>query len=108
MKKIVLTVGIAMLFVVGSATFIGCGNTENHDDAHEHAEGEGHDEGEHEHAEGEEHDHAEGEMENHDEMEAGAEEHAIYQCPMKCEGDKTYEEAGECPKCGMDIALLEE
>lgn len=24
-----------------------------------------------------------------------------YACPMKCEGDKTYAEAGKCPKCGM-------
>ena len=28
-----------------------------------------------------------------------------YACPMKCEGDKTYTEAGECPKCHM--ALVE-
>jgi len=32
---------------------------------------------------------------------------AQYQCPMKCEGDKTYSEPGECPKCGMDIKLVE-
>lgn len=29
---------------------------------------------------------------------------AMYQCPMKCEGDKTYSEAGKCPKCGMALA----
>lgn len=28
----------------------------------------------------------------------------MYQCPMKCEGDKTYSEAGKCPKCGMALA----
>jgi len=28
---------------------------------------------------------------------------ATYQCPMKCEGDKTYAEAGTCPKCKMDL-----
>jgi Cu2+-exporting ATPase len=22
---------------------------------------------------------------------------------MKCEGDKTYDKAGKCPKCGMDL-----
>ncbi|MBC7650975.1 MAG: hypothetical protein H7101_04435 [Deinococcales bacterium] len=27
----------------------------------------------------------------------------VYQCPMKCEGDKTYNKAGECPKCGMNL-----
>ena len=26
-----------------------------------------------------------------------------YACPMKCEGEKTYGEAGECPVCHMDL-----
>lgn len=26
-----------------------------------------------------------------------------YQCPMKCEGDKTYAAPGKCPKCNMDL-----
>jgi len=26
-----------------------------------------------------------------------------YYCPMKCEGDKTYAEAGKCGACGMDL-----
>jgi hypothetical protein len=30
-----------------------------------------------------------------------------YQCPMKCEGEKTYAEAGKCPECDMDLAKLE-
>lgn len=32
---------------------------------------------------------------------------AVYACPMKCEGDKTYSKAGQCPKCGMDLELVE-
>ncbi len=28
---------------------------------------------------------------------------AVYQCPMQCEGDKTYSEAGSCPVCKMDL-----
>jgi len=28
---------------------------------------------------------------------------AIYQCPMKCEGEKIYHEKGSCPVCKMDI-----
>ena len=40
--------------------------------------------------------HATGTHEHHD--------HAHYQCPMKCEGDKTYEEPGACPVCKMDLA----
>ena len=27
----------------------------------------------------------------------------VYQCPMKCEGDKTYDKAGKCPKCNMAL-----
>lgn len=27
----------------------------------------------------------------------------VYYCPMHCEGDKTYQEAGDCPVCGMDL-----
>jgi Cu2+-exporting ATPase len=26
-----------------------------------------------------------------------------YFCPMGCEGDKTYEEPGDCPECGMHL-----
>ncbi|AWM15348.1 heavy metal transporter [Flavobacterium sediminis] len=33
--------------------------------------------------------------------------HTKYACPMKCEGDKTYDEAGSCPKCGMDLEAVE-
>ena len=30
-----------------------------------------------------------------------------YQCPMKCEGEKTYAEEGACPKCKMDLKEIE-
>jgi Cu2+-exporting ATPase len=30
-----------------------------------------------------------------------------YYCPMYCEGEKTYEEPGECPACGMDLQQKE-
>lgn len=30
-----------------------------------------------------------------------------YQCPMKCEGEKTYTEEGNCPKCKMDLKKVE-
>ena len=26
-----------------------------------------------------------------------------YECPMHCEGDKTYDKPGNCPVCGMDL-----
>jgi len=32
---------------------------------------------------------------------------AAYICPMKCEGDKTYDKAGKCPKCGMNLNKIE-
>ncbi len=31
---------------------------------------------------------------------------ASYQCPMKCEGDKTYSEEGTCPVCKMKLKEL--
>jgi hypothetical protein len=29
-----------------------------------------------------------------------------YQCPMKCEGEKTYSKKGKCPACTMDLKLV--
>lgn len=28
---------------------------------------------------------------------------AIYECPMHCEGEKTYDQPGSCPVCKMDL-----
>ena len=33
---------------------------------------------------------------------------AVYQCPMDCEHGKTYDKAGVCPVCGMDLIKKEE
>jgi hypothetical protein len=30
-----------------------------------------------------------------------------YQCPMKCEGDKTYNQPGNCPVCNMKLAAID-
>ncbi|MEP1151961.1 MAG: heavy metal translocating P-type ATPase [Balneola sp.] len=27
----------------------------------------------------------------------------VFYCPMQCEGEKTYDEPGDCPVCGMDL-----
>ncbi len=27
----------------------------------------------------------------------------VFYCPMHCEGDKTYDQQGDCPVCGMDL-----
>tara|TARA_B100000508_G_C11434164_1_gene265108 strand:+ start:1070 stop:1261 length:192 start_codon:yes stop_codon:yes gene_type:complete len=36
-------------------------------------------------------------------------EHAEYQCPMKCEGvDKTYKTEGKCPVCKMNLKEVEQ
>ncbi len=32
----------------------------------------------------------------------------LYQCPMKCEGEKTYSSAGRCPVCNMFLAPVGE
>ncbi|MCF8235661.1 MAG: heavy metal translocating P-type ATPase [Bacteroidales bacterium] len=31
----------------------------------------------------------------------------LYSCPMKCEGDKTYDKPGDCPVCGMHLVKEE-
>jgi protein SCO1/2 len=31
----------------------------------------------------------------------------LYQCPMKCEGEKTFNESGSCTICKMDLKALE-
>ena len=80
MKKTILILATAGVFALGTTLISGCGNSD-----HQHKE-----EATHEHHEGEVH------------------EHEAYQCPMKCEGDKTYEEEGTCPKCNMKLAKVEE
>jgi len=32
---------------------------------------------------------------------------AVYQCPMDCEKGKTYDKAGSCPVCKMDLKPVE-
>ena len=88
-KSLYLTVIAAILFAAGSITFIGCGNNSNNKSTeHQHEATEaGH---QHDMDDGHEHEHG-------DMAEAG------YQCPMKCEGDKTYAEAGNCPVCKMEL-----
>lgn len=39
---------------------------------------------------------------------AVAEQAVAYQCPMDCEDGKTYDAAGQCPVCEMDLVKLEE
>lgn len=29
-----------------------------------------------------------------------------YQCPMKCEGTKTYSKKGKCPACQMELKAV--
>ncbi len=39
--------------------------------------------------------------------DANAQMAEVYQCPMDCESGKTYDAAGKCPVCGMDLAKVE-
>lgn len=83
MKNPILTLGIAVLFTFGSATFIGCGNEaqQQNDNQLEHVEGEEH---------------------THDDISK-----ITYHCPMKCEDEKTYDKKGTCPICEMDLVETE-
>lgn len=85
-KKQILTVATIVLFTIGSTTFIGCGNTHEQNETTEQEASENN--------------------EGAETTETHA-EHAHYQCPMNCEDGKTYEEPGSCPKCNMDLAIVE-
>jgi len=37
--------------------------------------------------------------------ETAADKKEAYQCPMKCEGTKTYAKKGKCPQCTMELKL---
>ncbi len=39
--------------------------------------------------------------ENKPATENTVESNGVFYCPMKCEGDKTYDQPGSCPDCGM-------
>ncbi|MBL7681893.1 MAG: hypothetical protein JNK00_00930 [Flavipsychrobacter sp.] len=34
-------------------------------------------------------------------------QYSKYQCPMKCEQEKTYDKPSKCPVCGMNIKGIE-
>ena len=80
-KSLYLTVAAAILFTAGSIALNGCGNNSNNKNTDQKQEAT---EAEHQHEMDEQHEH--GDMAE-----------ARYQCPMKCEGDKTYDEPGNCP-----------
>jgi len=42
---------------------------------------------------------------HHDQGSSKTEDHegGSYYCPMLCEGDKKYDQPGDCPVCGMDL-----
>ena len=75
MKQSISILAASVMLLIGSATFSSCGEAEVtvNDGTEVHSDGDGHD-------------HAK-----------------VYSCPMKCEGDKTYAEAGKCTKCSMDL-----
>ncbi|WP_282055742.1 heavy metal translocating P-type ATPase [Maribacter luteus] len=51
------------------------------------------------HKQDEHHHHLEDKKEN----QPKAKGTGTFYCPMHCEGDKTYDKAGDCPVCGMDL-----
>ena len=81
MKKVFLVLVTLALFVAGSTTFTSCSGEEKSTDE---------------------------QTENADTEEAADTEQtaAIYQCPMKCEGDKTHDAPGKCRHCEMDLEIV--
>lgn len=75
------------LIAFAMIAFTACGGNDDH----------GHDE----HSDHKEHMHSDSTDHMHEEHAAA------YECPMKCEGDKTYAEAGKCPVCKMDLKAVD-
>ena len=96
-KSHYLTVIAAILFAAGSITFTGCNNAQNSKST-EH---------QHEATEAEHQQDMDGDHDMDKDLEEGHEHgdmaEAHYQCPMKCEGDITYDKPGKCPKCNVDL-----
>ena len=47
-------------------------------------------------------------LETHQHPNNHVEKSKKYYCPMKCEGDKTYDEPGDCPVCNMHLVPVGE
>jgi len=47
-------------------------------------------------------------METKNQYSAKVEKSTGYQCPMHCEGDKVYDQPGNCPVCNMKLVPLDE
>jgi Cu2+-exporting ATPase len=50
--------------------------------------------------------HSQGEHQHNSIKKSGkpkVQETGTFYCPMHCEGDKTYDQSGDCPVCGMDL-----
>jgi acetolactate decarboxylase len=40
-------------------------------------------------------------------VKSSTEKDKVYQCPMKCEGEKTYDKPGKCGVCGMKLEAID-
>ncbi len=90
MKRKLMIFSAALVYSAMTVGFTACNEGQDH---HDHG---GHDHEHHDHEGYDHHDH-----EGHDHEDG--DEATVYSCTMKCEGDKTYDEAGDCPKCGMPL-----
>ena len=75
MKKSLLILGMSLLLFTGGATFTACNSADNKTKTEAKAKA----------------------------VKTSEKETAEYQCPMHCEGDKTYDKPGKCPVCGMNL-----
>ena len=75
MKKSLLIVGMSLFLFAGGAGFTSCNSADNKTKTEAKAKT----------------------------VKATEKETAEYQCPMHCEGDKTYDKPGKCPVCGMNL-----
>ena len=72
------------------------GGTYTDDHSHEHHE-------HHSHGQNDTHEHHDHQQHSHQNKDANSSASETYYCPMRCEGDKTYDKPGDCPGCGMHL-----
>ncbi len=75
MKKIITILSVSLLVFIAGAVFTACNSTKNKTKTEVKTEA----------------------------KTATKKEAAVYECPMHCEGDKTYDKPGNCPVCGMKL-----
>ena len=107
MHKLILSFVAVLALALGGASLSSCGHSHNHE-GHEHHDHDGHDNHDHDGHDNHDHDGHDHDGHDHDGHDHDHDGEVAYGCPMLCEAEKTYAEAGKCPVCKMDLKKVED